>query len=41
MNRNKGSTGSRLSFGSIDDDLYEGEINWHPVSEPVFWSIEA
>ena len=41
MNRNSGSVGSSLTFGGINTDLFVGEINWHPVSERVFWSVEA
>jgi hypothetical protein len=41
MNRDPGSVGSRLSFGSIKENLYEGDLNWHRVSETIFWSVEA
>ena len=41
MDRTPGSKYSKILFGGIDDTLYDGEINWHDVSEWLFWSIEA
>lgn len=31
---------SKLTFGAIDHDAYEGEITWHDVKHFLFWSIQ-
>jgi hypothetical protein len=31
---------SELAFGYIDNSKYEGEIVYHPVVRPEFWSIK-
>ena len=41
MNRNSGSENSALTFGGYDEQYFTGDLNWHRVSEPFFWSIDA
>ena len=41
MDRTARSLESKLIFGGIDHSLYDGELHWHSVSEPIFWSISA
>ncbi|CDW75789.1 pepsinogen c precursor [Stylonychia lemnae] len=30
---------SELTFGGYDEDRVDGEINWHPVADQLFWSL--
>ncbi|XP_075998535.1 gastricsin-like [Genypterus blacodes] len=34
-----GQQGSELSFGSVDDTKYLGEIRWTPVTAQTYWQI--
>lgn len=29
-----------MVFGYIDEDRFEGEIDWHPVVSKEFWDLE-
>lgn len=39
MDRTSKSVDSKLIFGSVDRSLIDGEINYHKVTETMFWSI--
>ena len=32
--------GSRVDFGVVPSELYEGDLNCHPVMEEYYWTIE-
>ncbi|XP_010755393.1 gastricsin [Larimichthys crocea] len=34
-----GQQGSVLSFGGVDEQLYQGEIYWTPVTSETYWQI--
>ncbi|XP_059190654.1 gastricsin-like [Centropristis striata] len=34
-----GQQGSVLSFGGVDNSLYQGQINWTPVTAETYWQI--
>ncbi|XP_042319984.1 embryonic pepsinogen-like [Sceloporus undulatus] len=35
----RGTTGSMITFGGIDESYYTGSINWIPVTEQGYWQI--
>jgi len=41
MDRKGEQAESRLSFGGYDESLKTGDINWHYVTEPLFWTIDS
>ncbi|EGR30663.1 WD repeat protein [Ichthyophthirius multifiliis] len=41
LNREDESDESFLSFGKVDKKLVDGEINYHKVSNPMYWTIQA
>ncbi|XP_056242751.1 gastricsin-like [Seriola aureovittata] len=34
-----GQQGSELSFGGVDNSLFQGQIHWTPVTSETFWQI--
>lgn len=41
MNRETNTTNSSITFGGYDSSLIEGDVNWHQVTDPLFWAIDA
>ena len=37
---NKGEDGGFISFGSIDQEYFTGEITWAPVTRKAYWEVE-
>jgi hypothetical protein len=31
---------SELLFGGYDEDKFEGVIQWHPIVDQVYWSVQ-
>ena len=40
-NRDVGSYDSQMTLGGVDKSLYEGEINYHKVTNEYYWTIKA
>ena len=38
-NSRNGQQGSVLSFGDVDNSLYQGQIYWTPVTSQTYWQI--
>ncbi|XP_006899953.1 PREDICTED: pepsin F-like [Elephantulus edwardii] len=36
---NNGQNGSVAMFGGVDKSYYKGELNWVPLSTPLFWQV--
>ncbi|XP_066541269.1 gastricsin-like [Hoplias malabaricus] len=34
-----GNSGSEVMFGGVDQNMYQGEINWTPVTAETYWQI--
>ncbi|XP_046719797.1 gastricsin-like [Silurus meridionalis] len=34
-----GQSGSEVSFGAVDTNMYQGQINWTPVTAETYWQI--
>lgn len=41
MDREDGSTTSKVTFGGYDESLVDGDINYHNVNTEYYWMIEA
>lgn len=39
MSMNPEKEPSELIFGHIDEEKYDGDINWHDVKHELFWNI--
>lgn len=40
MSMNPEKDPSELVFGQVNEDRYEGEINWHDVQYELFWNLK-
>lgn len=41
MDRKDESTESFVGFGEIDKHIVDGEIDYHSVTNPLYWTIQA
>lgn len=39
--KNAGENDSRLIVGGVDSSLYEGDISYHKVVDPYYWTLKA
>jgi len=41
LDRNPTNSNSVINFGGIDEELFEGELVYHDVTNENYWSIDA
>lgn len=41
MSREDESSDSFVSFGEVEKDIVDGEIQYHPVANPLYWTLLA